>query len=372
MVGAETTIGSGSRLERRAGRRERQGRRNNRSLRSPQSREPPAPPTATTESLDAPCQASTADQIARVDTSNQIERRARAAGPPPGRALAGGDRRARQVRAARRPGGAPVAARLRHGRQRGRRRSRARRARRPPHAPDDDRARLRASVLGDSRLGRALLELLGRHRGDACLLRRRGRARRDAGRGDDGRTARRAGARRRRARDRPAVRSPAARRRRLHDRLRPRGRRRRRRDGAHAHRDRRLRRSRGGAGAASGGPTAASDSLAWQIAEQAQDACVCIYGAGPTAAAAYRWKCQINENSKLPAFAAELPEADHNEIVGWEGAAVAGKFLAVFLEDSDQHPRTRQRIELTRELIEPQAAGHDRSSRAAATARSPA
>ena len=77
---------------------------------------------------------------------------------------------------------------------------------------------------------------------------------------------------------------------------------------------------------------------------------------GPTAAAAYRWKCQINENSKMPAFAAELPEADHNEIVGWDGATVAGKFLAVFLEDSDQHPRTRRRIELTRELIEPQAA----------------
>jgi glucose/mannose-6-phosphate isomerase len=105
------------------------------------------------------------------------------------------------------------------------------------------------------------------------------------------------------------------------------------------------------------GPSAGDQSLAWQIAEQTQDACVCIYGAGPTTAAAYRWKCQINENSKLPAFSAELPEADHNEIVGWEGAPVAGKFVAVFLADSDQHPRTRRRIELTRELIEPQAAG---------------
>jgi glucose/mannose-6-phosphate isomerase len=105
------------------------------------------------------------------------------------------------------------------------------------------------------------------------------------------------------------------------------------------------------------GPSAGSESLAWQIAEQAKDACVCVYGAGPTAAAAYRWKCQINENSKLPAFSAELPEADHNEIVGWEGAASSGSFLAIFLEDSDQHPRTRQRIKLTRQLIEPHAAG---------------
>ena len=38
-----------------------------------------------------------------------------------------------------------------------------------------------------------------------------------------------------------------------------------------------------------------------------------------------RWKTQINENAKVPAFWAELPEADHNEIVGWESAAVAGQ-----------------------------------------------
>jgi glucose/mannose-6-phosphate isomerase len=59
----------------------------------------------------------------------------------------------------------------------------------------------------------------------------------------------------------------------------------------------------------------------------------------------------------VPAYWAELPEADHNEIEGWENAAALGSFMAVFLEDSDQHPRVRQRIELTAELIEPQAAG---------------
>jgi glucose/mannose-6-phosphate isomerase len=103
------------------------------------------------------------------------------------------------------------------------------------------------------------------------------------------------------------------------------------------------------------GPSAGTDSLAWQIAERAKDSCVCVYGAGATAAPAYRWKCQLNENSKVPAFTAELPEADHNEIVGWEGASSAGRFVAIFLGDSGQHPRTRQRIELTRELIASQA-----------------
>ena len=42
-----------------------------------------------------------------------------------------------------------------------------------------------------------------------------------------------------------------------------------------------------------------------------------VYGAGLTAPVARRWKTQINENAKVPAFFSELPEADHNEICGW-------------------------------------------------------
>ena len=45
-----------------------------------------------------------------------------------------------------------------------------------------------------------------------------------------------------------------------------------------------------------------------------------IYGAGLTAPVARRWKTQVNENAKHPAFCAELPEADHNELCGWSGA----------------------------------------------------
>ncbi|HET6830735.1 MAG TPA: bifunctional phosphoglucose/phosphomannose isomerase [Solirubrobacterales bacterium] len=75
-----------------------------------------------------------------------------------------------------------------------------------------------------------------------------------------------------------------------------------------------------------------------------------IYGCGLTASVAYRWKCQVNENAKLPAFEHDFPELDHNEIVGWEGSD-EGAFSAVFLEDQDQHPRERRRVELTAELI---------------------
>ena len=55
---------------------------------------------------------------------------------------------------------------------------------------------------------------------------------------------------------------------------------------------------------------------------------------------------------KLPAFFSELPEADHNEICGWAGAASRARLAAVLLEDSDQHPRERRRFELTAEAIE--------------------
>jgi glucose/mannose-6-phosphate isomerase len=89
-----------------------------------------------------------------------------------------------------------------------------------------------------------------------------------------------------------------------------------------------------------------------ELAAQIEGSTPVIYGADLTAPAAYRWKTQVNENAKQPAFTHELPEMDHNEIVGWEGAPDAGRFTAIFLTDSDQHPRQRQRAELTAELID--------------------
>jgi glucose/mannose-6-phosphate isomerase len=104
------------------------------------------------------------------------------------------------------------------------------------------------------------------------------------------------------------------------------------------------------------GPDAADDSLPKELARGLHGTVAQIAGAGLTAPIAYRWKTQINENAKLPCFAGELPEIDHNEIEGWAGTAGLGRFSAVFLDDSDLHPRIRQRIELTRGLIGSHAA----------------
>jgi len=103
------------------------------------------------------------------------------------------------------------------------------------------------------------------------------------------------------------------------------------------------------------GPAGAEDALPKRLARALHGTITVIAGAGPTIPVAYRWKTQHNENAKLPAFAHELPELDHNEIVGWSGAAALGPFAAVFLDDTDLHPRERRRIALTREIIAPSA-----------------
>jgi glucose/mannose-6-phosphate isomerase len=99
------------------------------------------------------------------------------------------------------------------------------------------------------------------------------------------------------------------------------------------------------------------DSEAKTLARDLHDSVPVIAGSALTAPIAYRWKTQFNENAKIPAFAHELPELDHNEIVGWQSAAGLGRFAAIFLDDSDTHPRVQQRVALTRELISEQATG---------------
>jgi len=104
------------------------------------------------------------------------------------------------------------------------------------------------------------------------------------------------------------------------------------------------------------GPDAPDDSLAKELARGLHGTIPVIAGAGLTTAIAYRWKTQINENAKQPCFSHELPELDHNEIAGWEGARDLGRFSAVFLDDSDAHPRVKERMDLTERLIADNAA----------------
>ena len=104
-------------------------------------------------------------------------------------------------------------------------------------------------------------------------------------------------------------------------------------------------------GDAEGGPAA---ELAADLAEGLSGRMVLIHGAeGVTKPVAQRWKTQINENAKRPAFWSTLPELDHNEIVGWRALEpLTRRALGlVQLRDRFEHPRVARRFALTRDLI---------------------
>jgi len=96
---------------------------------------------------------------------------------------------------------------------------------------------------------------------------------------------------------------------------------------------------------------------------------VLVCGGGVTAPAARRWKTQLNENAKTPAFWAELPELDHNEIEGWSSLpALAAGTTAVVLEDPGWPPALSRRAELTAAEFAARGAGLERAGARGATA----
>lgn len=100
--------------------------------------------------------------------------------------------------------------------------------------------------------------------------------------------------------------------------------------------------------------SAVSDNPAKKLALALEGFMPVIYGvAGFLSAIAYRWKCEINENSKCPCFWAEFPELNHNETVGWENLReITQKFALVVFKDATSSERIRVRIDTTSKLIE--------------------
>ncbi len=85
-----------------------------------------------------------------------------------------------------------------------------------------------------------------------------------------------------------------------------------------------------------------------------------LYGeTDSTGIVANRWKGQLSENAKMLAYFNELPELDHNEIVGWENnVELMKKISLLWLVDEDDHPRVSIRQQSTREIIENLPAAH--------------
>jgi glucose/mannose-6-phosphate isomerase len=81
-----------------------------------------------------------------------------------------------------------------------------------------------------------------------------------------------------------------------------------------------------------------------------------IYGGSLTAAAAYRWKTDLEENAKVLAVSGAVPEMNHNEIEAWHTPG-ARDLHAVLLREDGEPPAIAGRFALMRELLEPSAGG---------------
>ncbi|MDA8072558.1 MAG: bifunctional phosphoglucose/phosphomannose isomerase [Actinomycetota bacterium] len=95
-------------------------------------------------------------------------------------------------------------------------------------------------------------------------------------------------------------------------------------------------------------------SPALRIAERIGRTIPLLHGAQALGAAAgLRWRAQVNENAKTPAFCAVYPELCHNEVAGWGqlGDVTRQLLTLVNLRHDAEHPQVARRFELVGELM---------------------
>ena len=104
----------------------------------------------------------------------------------------------------------------------------------------------------------------------------------------------------------------------------------------------------------------ADDSTVADLARQIGRTIPLIYGGGPIGAvAAQRWKTQMNENAKIPAFWNAQPELCHNEIAGWgqHGDLTRQAITLVALRHDFEHPQVMRRFDLVFQMVDEVVAG---------------
>ena len=95
-----------------------------------------------------------------------------------------------------------------------------------------------------------------------------------------------------------------------------------------------------------------------------------VWGGSPVAAvAAYRWQTQFAENAKYPLISGTVPEANHNQVVMFDGpfaihapvdifadpeddATGSPRLRLVLLRDPTEHPRVALRMDASRQLAD--------------------
>ena len=95
------------------------------------------------------------------------------------------------------------------------------------------------------------------------------------------------------------------------------------------------------------------DNPVYELAQQIYNKIPIIYADNSTlGVAAIRLKGQICENSKMLAYHNELPEMNHNEIVGWEkNTDLLHKLFVIWLSDINDNERVKYRKEITQNIL---------------------
>jgi glucose/mannose-6-phosphate isomerase len=101
-------------------------------------------------------------------------------------------------------------------------------------------------------------------------------------------------------------------------------------------------------------------AIADQLARRIGRTFPIVYGGGALGGvAARRWKTQVNENAKAPAFANAMPELCHNELCGWgqSGDVTRQVFTLVNLRHDHEHPRYAPRFDFDDQVVQEVVAG---------------
>jgi len=101
-----------------------------------------------------------------------------------------------------------------------------------------------------------------------------------------------------------------------------------------------------------GPDTPTPENPAKRLAKRLYGRVTLIYGGGYMAEVGRRWKGQMNENAKSWAFSEQLPELNHNAVLGYQFPAdLATRMHVVMLASSLNHPRIVLREAATLELL---------------------
>ena len=102
------------------------------------------------------------------------------------------------------------------------------------------------------------------------------------------------------------------------------------------------------------------------VSNPAKQLATCLLGSVPVIvaaehlrAAARRWRDQLTENSKALSYSHELPELNHNGIMGWTHHDEGAKLHLVFLDGCSFHPQNARRYSLSRDWADLHGIPHD-------------